>query len=147
MDLSFLRKTDLAILHVFPQTAVNDILEFLGGVQSIGCRPGLSLDLKVDLSVVEKHLSVLDTVFVMGIPVATHGLQLNEGVFSRLLGMKEFIAKSNQRCRLGLDGGVNATTFPKLTSLVDELVIGGLLLNADDVVAQWAKLTSMTKGG
>lgn len=95
----------------------------------------------------DAYLPLLDTIFVMGIPVATHGLQPDQSILTRLVSIKRLIAKCNQHCRLGLDGGVNATTFPRLIKIVDELVVGSLLLHTNDIVAQWATLTSMAKGG
>lgn len=147
INLSFLRKTDLAVFHVFPYTTINDVLNFFEVAQLIGCRLGLSIDLEVDLSAVEIHMPSLDTIFVMGIPVATCGLQPDQSMIDRLTSTIQLIAKCNPRCRLGLDGGVNAMTFPRLIQLVDELVIGSLLLQTDDIVAQWVTLTSMAKGG
>lgn len=145
INLSFMRKNDLAVLHVFPDTNSEEISRFLEAVRLAGCRPGLSLDVGVEPSVVGQFVPILDTIFVMGIPVATYGLEPDESVLVKLINVKELIIKLNQCCRLGLDGGVNSSTFTQLIALVDELVIGSLLFNTDDLVAQWKELNNITK--
>lgn len=147
IDLSFLRKTDLAALHMFPHTTADDVLKFFETIQLSGCRPGLSIDLNVDLSTIKDYLAVLDTILIMSIPVATFGFMPDKTTIDRLANASQLIAEYNPLCRLGLDGGVNATTFPQMITWVDELVVGSLLLDADDIVTQWASLTSLAKGG
>lgn len=145
IDLSFMREHDLAVLHIFPDTNTDEISRFLEAVRLAGCRPGLSLDVGIEPSIVEQFVPILDTIFVMGIPVATYGLKPDKSMLTRLANVKELIMQFNECCRLGLDGGVNSSTFTQLITLVDELVIGSLLFNTDDLVAQWKELNTITK--
>ncbi len=147
INLSLLRDSDLAVFHVFPHITTGEVAAFFEAAAINGCRPGLSLDLGTPLSVAMPYLEMVDTVFIMGIPVATHGLQPDQSTMVRLSEMRKLIGQYNPYCRLGLDGGVNANTFYQLVGLVDELVVGGLLLNTDDISAQWSSLQSIAGGG
>jgi len=95
---------------------------------------------------IELYLPILDTIFVMGIPVATYGLQPDQSTLNRITSVDLMIDKCNPQCRLGLDGGINATTFPQLVNLVDELVLGSLLFHTNDIIAQWMTLNLYAKG-
>lgn len=145
MNLDCMREDDLIVLHVFPYMTASMISEFLAETNMLGCRVGLAIDLEARLEMVLGRLTELDTVFVMGIPVATYGLQPDKTTLYRLDEVSEMIRKSGACCRIGLDGGVNIETFPSLADRVDELVIGSLLFNAPDVVTQWRSLQSYSR--
>lgn len=142
ISFDFLKERDLVVLHVFPHVTQKMIVGFLTEASTVRCKVGLAIDLKTSPKVILANLEKLDTVFVMGIPVATHGLQPDAITMSRLADVASMIRENNARCRLGLDGGVNITTFTKLASYVDELVIGSLLFDAPDIAMQWRLLQS-----
>ncbi len=144
--LDFLQPTDLAVLHVFPQTTQSTIEVFLKTNCVFGFRMGLTVDVRADTESIASYLTELDTVFVMAIPVATYGLEPDTQLLLRVEKMRTLINTHNPRCRLGIDGGVNSRTFPGMVRLADELVVGGLLFHADDLVSQWMELRSIAKG-
>ena len=143
-NFGFLRQTDLALLHVFPNTSSGQIASFLEKAKNTECNAGLAIDLPVDPSIIEPYLEKLHTVFIMGIPVATHGLLPNESTESRIAKVHNIIHANKSQCRLGLDGGVNATSFSRFIGLVDELVVGSLLFHSQDVLSQWQTLKKST---
>lgn len=139
--LNFLQAGDLAVLHVFPTTRPQTLDSFIVSARATGCRTGLAIDLEVATDRVNGWLGVLDTIFVMGIPLACYGLPLDTSAETRLAAVKEAIVDSNPTCHLALDGGVTASTFQHLIGRVDELVIGSLLFNASNLVEQWQLLS------
>lgn len=147
INLSMLRDNDLVVFHMFPHITTRDLAAFFEAAKTSKCKLGLSLDLGVPLTSVTPFLEMVDTVFIMGIPVATHGLQPDQSTVARLDEMRKLINRHNPSCRLGIDGGVNANTFYQMVGLVDELVVGGLLLNTDDISSQWSSLQSIAGGG
>ncbi|HLC94938.1 MAG TPA: hypothetical protein VJH89_00485 [Patescibacteria group bacterium] len=140
LDFGFLRQNDLALLHIFSDTSDDQIIFFLEKAKNTGCHAGLAIDLSVAPSLIEPYLKDLQTVFVMGIPVATHGLLPDGSTKLRLMEIRQLIRAHESQCRLGLDGGVNEKTFPQFVGLVDELVIGGLLFHSSNVLHQWQTL-------
>lgn len=145
--LRFLQSEDLAVLHVFPTTQPQAIDKFATKARAIGCRVGLAIDLRVALNMVNRWLDVLDTIMIMGIPLARHGLQPDISIATRLDNAREAIAVHNPACRLALDGGVTASTFQRLIGCVDELVIGGLLFNTPNLAEQWRLLSEYAHRG
>jgi len=81
----------------------------------------------------------------MGIPIGACGIELNNTSIIKLKEAREIIDSINPICRLGLDGGVNKKTFPRIIKIVDEIVIGSLLTCKNNLSAQWTKLKSATK--
>lgn len=147
-NLGFLRPNkDLAILHVFPRTTPSTIEEFLRTNRTVGCRVGLAIDVQAETESIAPYLTDLDTVFVMAISAAAYGLEPDTQLLHRVEQTRTLIEAHNPHCRLGIDGGVNGRTFPRMVWLADELVVGSLLLHSNDLVSQWVDLQSIAKGG
>ena len=146
INFGFLRHNDLALLHIFQDTSGGQIESFLEKVKKAGCLAGLAIDLSVPPSIFEPYLKDLHIVFVVGIPAATHGLLPDDSTESRLAEVRRIFNVNKSRCRLGLDGGVNAATFPRFAGLADELVVGGLLFHSSNVVHQWQSLKKIANG-
>lgn len=142
LRLDFVRVTDLAILHVFPSTHDTGIKGFVDAVHSIGSRVGVAVDVDVEPERIKPFIPYLDTVFLMGIPAGTHSQPLHPKTTQRLITLRNLLESCDSKCRLGIDGGVNENTFRLLAKEVDELVVGGLLFNADDMRTQWKLLNS-----
>lgn len=145
--LDFLRPTDLAILHIFPRTAPSAIDAFLKTNRMVSCRLGLAVDIKANTESITPFFAELDTVFIMAIQVGGYGLEPDTQLLERVERTRTLLTNYNPRCRLGIDGGVNGRTFPRMVRLADELVIGSLLLHADNLVSQWMSLQEIAKGG
>ena len=145
--LDFLRPTDLAILHVSPRTTQSAIDAFLKTKRMVGCRLGLAVDIKVNTEFITPFLAETDTVFIMAIQVGGYGLEPDLQLLERVEQTRTLLTNYNPRCRIGIDGGVNGRTFPRMVHMADELVIGSLLLHADDLVSQWMNLQEIAKGG
>ncbi len=142
-DVSFLTSKDLAMLHLFPETAPSFIEGFVAVSQESGCRVGLAVDVRTKLDVVVPYLDLLDTVFMMAIPVATYGREPDRRLNERIKGIRDMIEKLRSPCRLGIDGGVSNNTFHAMTNMVDELVVGSILFDSTDLPSRWAELSSI----
>lgn len=142
-DLSFLRETDIAVLHLFPKTADTLVSAFLKEVLNCKCRAGVAIDLETNPLVIKSLISNLDTIFIMGIPVATSGLDPDASTENRIDEIVSLKSENSLLCRIGLDGGVNSKTFARYATKVNELVIGGLLFGAPDIKLQWKALNEI----
>jgi len=141
----FLRNQDYAILHVYPTTSSKEIESFLDISEYSGYKYGLSIDLRSKLTAIEKYIPKLNSLFIMGIPIGTCRMKLDNISIPRLKQAKQFINLINPLCRLGLDGGVNKKTFPRIVRIADEVVIGSLLTDKSNLSDQWIKLKSAVK--
>lgn len=146
-DLSFLRPQDLAMLHVFPQTGQPSIEAFLGASCMGGYRPGLAVDINTPVATMVPYLKRLDAIFLMAIQAGGRCLEPEMQLLQRIERIRALLREHNPVCRLGIDGGVNDKTFSRMVRLADELVVGSLLLYAEDIPAQWSKLQEIAKGG
>lgn len=146
-NLTFLRPQDLVILHVFPKTGRPAIEAFLGAAHIGGYRPGLAVDINTQVTTVIPYLKRLDTIFVMAIQTGGYCLEPDMQLLDRIEQARALLSEHNPACRLGIDGGVNDKTFSRMARLADELVIGSLLLHAEDVPSQWLRLQAIAKGG
>lgn len=142
-DVNFLAREDLAILHIFPETASSFMGEFVAVSQESGCRVGFAVDVRTKLDVVVPYLDLLDTVFMMAIPVATYGQEPDRRLSERIGEIRDLIHKLRSPCRLGIDGGVNNNTFRAMTDIADELVVGSILFDSTDLPSRWAELSSI----
>ncbi len=145
-NLTFLRPQDLVILHVFPKTGRPAIEAFLGAARIGGYRPGLAVDVNTQITTMAPYLTRLDTLFVMAIQAGGYCLEPDTQLLDRIRQTRVLLTEYNPVCRLGIDGGVNDKTFSRMARLTDELVIGSLLLHAEDVPTQWLKLQTIAKG-
>ncbi len=145
-DLAFLQPQDLVMLHVFPQTRRPTIEAFLKATHVAGCRTGLAMDITTLITSLVPYLANLDTLFVMAIQAGGYALKSDIGLPRRVDQVRAILQEFNQTCRIGIDGGVNDKTFPRMARLADELVVGSLLLHADNLALQWSKLQHIAKG-
>lgn len=146
-NLTFLRSQDLVMLHVFPKTGRSAIEAFLGAARIGGYRPGLAVDINMQVTAMVPYLTRLDTIFVMAIQAGGYCLEPDTQLLDRIEQALVLLKEHSPACRLGIDGGVNDKTFSRMARLADELVIGSLLLHAEDVPGQWLKLQAIAKGG
>lgn len=144
--VNFLRPKDLAVLHLFPNTSANLVKDFMNVNESVGCRLGVAIDVNTDIESIVPFIKRLETVFVMAIPAGGCGLKPDPHLLQRVQRTRTLLSEQNPRCRLGIDGGVNGKTFTSLVRMADELVVGSLLLHADDMVSQWSSLQKTAKG-
>ena len=134
------RTNDRIMLHVFPHTSQEQVSSFLKDSTRVGYRPAIALDIESEISDIIPFVSSLEAIYIMGIPVATHGLPPDELTKNRMNTMREIIETKNPSCILGIDGGINQDTFTEIATLADEIVIGGLLFNAPNIYSQWKAL-------
>lgn len=144
-DLTGVRRIDRAMLHVFPNTSMKQISSFLESAVKVGCEPAVALDINTDINTANPFIGVLSVIYIMGIPVATHGQPPNDMTQNRLGVMRETLNSQHSACCLGIDGGINSNTFAHIAPLADEIVIGGLLFDSPNIYSQWKALNAWLK--
>lgn len=135
-----LRLGDRVILHAFPWMEIAKITNTLTYFRQRGFEVGLSLDLESPSQMLQPHLHLMEVALVMGIEAGGRGLPLNEKALSVLADLRDVIREDCLALHLGIDGGVNATTFERLAAVCDILVIGSFLFNTPDIFLQWRSL-------
>lgn len=136
---------DCLVLHRFPWLSRFKVQRALEVDLPNGVQRGLSVDLETDLDQVIPLLPKLDVLMIMGIEIGGRGVPLNPKALQDLEQARRLIRILGKPIRLVIDGGVNVKTFPVLAKLVDTMVIGGLLFNSPDLLAQWNELQRWLK--
>lgn len=135
---------DAVILHVFPWTTRRIIEAALKYFSESGAEFGLAVDLNVRaISALLPYFPALNSVLVMGIPAGARRHPLDPRAWARIHEIHELHMSMNRRMRIGIDGGVNSVTFNRLANVVDFLVLGSLLFDADDLTTRWELLVNV----
>lgn len=142
IDTRGVRKNDRVMLHVFPGTSQDQIHALMRDAACTGYKPAIALDIESAVDAIIPFIKDLGAVYVMGIPVATHGLPPNGMTRRRMEILREVVRSINPSCIIGIDGGINNGTFADIAMLADEIVIGGLLFNAPNIYSQWDALNA-----
>jgi len=105
-------------------------------IKDLGKRAGVALNPATSESAIEEILADLDLVLVMTVNPGFGGQKFIEGTLPKLRRIREMIDAINPRCELEVDGGIDATTAPKVVSSgARVLVAGSAVFGAKDGVA------------
>ena len=109
-----------------------NIEEILRDIRARGCKAGLSVKPKTDVSAVEKYLPLCDQVLVMTVEPGFGGQKFMAEMMPKLRWLRE----NGFAGGVQVDGGVNVETARACVSAgADELVMGTALVRAEDPVA------------
>ena len=109
-----------------------NIEEILRDIRARGCKAGLSVKPKTDVSAVEKYLPLCDQVLVMTVEPGFGGQKFMAEMMPKLRWLRE----NGFAGGVQVDGGVNVETARACVSAgADELVMGTALVRAENPVA------------
>ena len=117
--------------------------EFIGRVQEAGLQVGLGLDLKTEVSEIDKSvINDLDVVLVMSVKAGFGGQKFEPEVLDKFKILEEIRARDKTPFKIGDDGGITMDYIDDLrVAGVDEAIIGERLFKGDlkDNIDQYLK--------
>jgi len=113
-------------------------------IRSLGCAPGVVLNPATPIEAVLPVLDMVDTVMMMTVNPGFGGQPFLDSQLPRIAAMRAAIRETGRDIRLQVDGGVTATTAPRVIAAgADVLVAGTAVFGAPDYAAAIAALRSM----
>ena len=113
-------------------------------IRSLGCAPGVVLNPATPIEAVRPVLDMVDTVMMMTVNPGFGGQPFLDSQLPRIAAMRAAIRETGRDIRLQVDGGVTATTAPRVIAAgADVLVAGTAVFGAPDYAAAIAALRSM----
>ncbi len=110
-------------------------------IASLGCLPGIVLQLKTPVAAARPFLDRIAMLTLLGTEIGIKGVGLDVAAGGRLAEAKAMIAgaKLPQRVLLAADGGIREHTVPGLRqSGAETIVMGSLAFGAPDLAARMA---------
>ncbi len=109
-------------------------------IKELGKRVGVALNPATSETAIEEIIADIDLVLVMTVNPGFGGQKFIESTLPKLRRIREMIDAVNPSCELEVDGGIDATTAPRVVSAgARVLVAGSAVFGAKDGVAAGSK--------
>jgi ribulose-phosphate 3-epimerase len=132
------------IITVHPEAGPH-LHRTLQAIRAAGARPGLALNPATPASVVEPVIDDVDLILVMSVNPGFGGQEFIPSQLKKIEVLRKLIDQSGRDIILEVDGGINATTAPRVIAAgATALVAGSAVFTGDpkDYAANIARLRS-----
>ena len=121
---------DLITIHA---EACEDMEKLIGMIKKSGCRAGVSIKPKTDVSLIEGILDRIDVVLVMSVEPGFGGQEFMPEVVPKIRKLREIIDQRKLRAEIEVDGGIGRDTCSQAVEAgADILVAGSAIFGSDD---------------
>lgn len=121
-----------AMMMTVHQEAAVHLHRLICQIHEAGMKAGVALNPSSPVSLLEDVIANVDMVLVMSVNPGFGGQQFIENTLNKVRRLRRLIAESGSHALIEVDGGVNATTAPRLVEAgVDVLVSGSYVFKAD----------------
>ena len=122
-----------AMMMTVHQEAAVHLHRLIYQIHEAGMKAGVALNPSSPVSLLEDVIANVDMVLVMSVNPGFGGQQFIENTLNKVRRLRRLIAESGSHALIEVDGGVNATTAPRLVEAgVDVLVSGSYVFKADN---------------
>lgn len=101
-------------------------------IKEKGIKAGLAINPDTKIEELDKYLSQIDYIIIMGVTPGAGGQKLIPETISKVTKLKELRKEYNYHYEIGLDGGVNDLTRPLLND-VDVIIAGSYVAMSDNL--------------
>ena len=109
-------------------------------IKQLGKRVGVALNPATSEALIEEIIPDVDLILVMTVNPGFGGQKFIEGTLPKLRRLRELIDSVNPTCEIEVDGGIDATTAPRVVSAgARVLVAGSAVFGAKDGIAAASK--------
>jgi ribulose-phosphate 3-epimerase len=113
-------------------------------IRKLGAKAGVVLNPHSPVSLLEDIITDADLVMLMAVNPGFGGQSFIEGTYSKILALKEMLARKNTDVLIEVDGGVTLENAPKLIEVgADVLVAGYTVFGSADPVATISALKKL----
>lgn len=126
---------DYLTIHI---ESSDQVAETLKKIRSLGCKAGITLRPKTELSEIKKHLPHVDLVLVMTVEPGFGGQSFMQEQVAKIVQLKNWRDEKVGNYLIEVDGGVNSKTANIcIRSGADILVAGNAVFNGEKSVANY----------
>ena len=123
---------DMITFHVEAVQESNKINALIDKIHDLGCKAGIVIKPKTDVSVVDEFLNKIDMVLIMSVEPGFGGQKFMEDMLPKVSYLRNKIDDNNYACLIQIDGGINNETYMKaIDAGVDVMVAGSYVFKGD----------------
>lgn len=115
----------------FHYEAVEEPIEMINYIHSLGIRAGLSINPDTNVENIIPYLNNVELILVMSVVPGEGGQKYIESSTQKINYLKELKKKNLYKYEIEVDGGINADTI-KLANNADIFVIGSYITSSED---------------
>lgn len=113
-------------------------------IKTYGMMAGVALNPSTPLSMLEDVIADIDMVLLMSVNPGFGGQKFIENTINKTRRLKQLIKESGSKALIEVDGGVNATTAPRLVDAgVDILVSGSYIFKSPNPLKTISELSQL----
>ncbi|MFN8057814.1 MAG: ribulose-phosphate 3-epimerase [Vicinamibacterales bacterium] len=105
--------------------AVPHLHRTVDAIRRLGLRPGVALNPATPVSSLEEIAPDLDHVLVMSVNPGFGGQSFIERSTDKIRRLRELLVRRGSRARIEVDGGIDATTAPRVVGAGAEILVAG----------------------
>ena len=123
---------DMITFHVEAVKDSNKINALIDKIHELGCKAGLVIKPKTDVSVLDEFLNKIDMVLIMSVEPGFGGQKFMEDMLPKVSYLRKIIDENKYSCLIQIDGGINNETYMKaIEAGVDVMVAGSYVFKGD----------------
>lgn len=88
--------------------------ENLNKIISYGIKPGIAINPGTNIEDIFEYLDKVKLILIMGVNPGRSGQSFIEGVYDKIMDLKEYIISNRLNIKIEVDGGVNESSFDKI---------------------------------
>lgn len=136
-------KAGAKIMTVHQEACVH-LHRTISEIKTYGMMAGVALNPSTPICMLEDIINDVDMVLLMSVNPGFGGQKFIENTINRTRRLKELIEHSGSKALIEVDGGVNATTAPRLVEAgVDILVSGSYIFKSPDPIKTISDLSQL----
>lgn len=133
--ISDFRKAGADILTIHYEASTH-LHRSISEIKKEGMKAGVVLNPHTSVNVLEDIIVDLDLVLLMSVNPGFGGQKFIHNTFAKISKLKNLIEKTNSKCLIEIDGGVNLENASKLVNHgADVLVAGNTVFNSTDPIS------------
>ena len=129
---------DVLSVHIEASTHLHRTIQ---AIKATGMQAGVAINPHTSVTQLEDVIADIDVVCMMSVNPGYGGQKFIENTYSKILQLKEIIAKRNSKAKIEIDGGVDLNNISKLVMAgADIFVAGNTVFSSPNPAETIAKL-------
>ncbi len=124
---------DIITFHVEAVQESKKIHALIDKIHGLGCKAGLVVKPKTDVSVVDEFLNKIEMVLIMSVEPGFGGQKFMEDMLPKVSYLRKQIDENNYPCLIEIDGGINNETYQKAVDAGVEVLVAGSYVFKGDI--------------
>lgn len=131
---------DLYTFHYEAVESVEDIKKLIRFIHEMGCKAGISIKPKTDVSVLDELIQEVDLVLVMSVEPGFGGQKFDPNALDKIRTCRKWIDERGLNCLIEVDGGINQDTGRQCAEAGVDVLVAGSYVFGGDIAERCASL-------